>query len=110
MNSNHHEEDVTTMADEFIERIDQAVGTVAEWPETDTMPKSMEAALGAEVDLACDVLTDAEIEREDMPMFGGLSHAERVNIRMPDGSEVTALCSWGEDHIDLAPGRHDGSN
>ena len=102
--------DTPTMADEFIARIDRALNTMAEWPENETMPGTTEQALTAEVDLACDVLTDAEIERVGMPMFGGLAQTERVNIRMPDDSNVTALCSWGEDHIDLAPGRYDGSN
>ena len=62
------------------------------------------------MDLACDVLTDARIERVDLVAFGGLSQAEPLNIEMPEGSVVSALCSWAEDHIALATDRYDEDN
>lgn len=81
-----------------------------EWPQNDTIPQTTEVALAAEVALACDILTDAEIQRADMTIFRGLTRAERLNVTMPDGSEVTALCAWSEDHVDLAAGRYDGDS
>ena len=98
------------MAHEFIARIDQALRIVEEWPEGAAIPRPLETALAAEVDLACDVLTDAEIQRARMPMFSCLGQVERLNIELPDGSVVSALCSWAEDHIDLAEGRYDARN
>ena len=94
-----------TMAHEFIERIDQALRIVEEWPADTPIPRSTETALAAEVDLACDVLTDAEIQRAHMPMFSCLGKAERLNISMPDGSDVTALCSWADDIAQALEGR-----
>ncbi len=96
-----------SMARQFIDRLDGAINVEAHWSPQSAVPRTTESALAAEVDLACDVLTDAEIRRQDLSLFGGLTKAELINVTMPDGSELSALCSWTEDHIDLAEGRYD---
>lgn len=87
-----------TIAADFIIQLDRAVELTARaYDQQQSAPRGLTEA----VDLACDALYDAEIQREDIMAFGGLVNAQRINIAFSDGSHATAIVSWGEDQIDL---------
>lgn len=91
------------MAGAFVAGMHEAVGVEAANADNGLSPV-MNTALTATVDLAADCLTDAEVTREDIITFGGISRAERIIIRFPDQSAVTAIAAWGEDQVDFVPG------
>ena len=104
MKENMNVHQTPSMAANFIDTVSEAVDSVANWPGRQPVPEPLYTALGAAVDLACDPLTDALISRSNVSTTDDWDVAERIDIRFPDRSRVTALAAWGQDRIDLYHG------
>ena len=97
-----------TMAGTFLSRMAAALDPTAESGlEIDRIPHPLDGPMSHEIDLACDPLSDADEERRDVTMFGIPRLGQHTVFTMPDGTAVTALTWWGEDHIDLLEGRQE---
>ncbi len=97
-----------TMAGVFLARMAPALEATAEQHlDIDRVPRSLDRPMIHEIDLACDALHDATAERSDVAMFGVPQMGQLSVFTLPDGSAVTALASWGDDHIDLLEGRYE---
>ena len=88
-----------SMVQDFIEAVERPIDIVATHPTQSTNPV---LGLVETIDMACDVLYDAEIERVVLSRLGsGNVYAEDIHITMPDGSKMTAMTAFFEDYLGL---------